>query len=50
MSEEEEGNDLETGRIRTTLSYEGEGGGTRFKGEAVECSAGHAELERTVAH
>lgn len=32
LGEEEEGNDLETGRIRTTLSYAGEGKGPGLKG------------------
>ena len=32
VGEEEEGNDLETGRIRTTLSYAGEGRGPGLKG------------------
>ena len=52
--EEEEGNDLETGRIRTTLSYEGEGRGPSLKEKLLSVVQGvldlreqrHVEAER----
>jgi len=54
LGEEEEGNNLQTGRIRTTLSYAGEGRGPGLKGMLLSVVQGvlglneqwHIEAER----